>query len=180
MTETELIENCKSGDGEAFRKLLNVHQKQLFGYLRRLSGSQYAAEELFQETTIKIWKGLKNYNGNNKFSSWIFTIAHNTAMDSFRKNKNRANETEIDENTLVVSTETPDQNIVRNENITLLNRAMKHLNQKQKEVFILRQHSGMKFKEIAKVTDQPLNTVLSHMNYAVKKLRKELEVINEH
>ena len=180
MTETELIENCKSGDGEAFRKLLNIYRNQLFGYLWRLGGSQYAAEELFQETTIKIWKGLKNYNSKNKFSSWIFTIAHNTAIDSFRKKKNRPNETEIDENTLVVSTDTHDQNIIKNENITVLNRAMKNLNQKQKEVFLLRQHSGMKFKEIAKVTDQPLNTVLSHMNYAVKKLRKELEVINEH
>ena len=178
MTETELIENCKSGDGEAFRKLLNVYRKQLFGYLWRLGGSQYAAEELFQETTIKIWKGLKNYNGKNKFSSWIFTIAHNTAMDSFRKKKN--NEIEIDENTLLVSNYTPDQNIVKNENNVLINRAIKNLNMKQKEVFLLRQHSGMKFKEIAKVTDQPLNTVLSHMNYAVKKLRKELEVINEH
>jgi len=180
MLETELIENCRAGDGEAFRKLINAYQKQLFGYLWRLGGSQYVAEEMFQETLIKVWKGFTHYNNKNKFSSWLFTIAHNTAIDYIRKKKKINNEIKIDDNNLKVYSDTPDKEIIKKEKLDRIDKAICGLTQKQKEVFLLRQHSGMKFKKIAKITDQPTNTVLSHMSYAIKKIRKEIEREDEY
>ncbi|MEE9432368.1 MAG: RNA polymerase sigma factor [Melioribacteraceae bacterium] len=146
MSETELIESCKSGDGEAFRKLMHTSRQQLFGYLWRMGGSQYAAEEMFQETLIKVWKGIKNYNYENKFTSWLFSIAHNTAIDHIRKNKRKSNEVEIIESDLQVYADAPDEIIIKNEKFSRIEKAVHKLNEKQKEVFILRQHSGMKFK----------------------------------
>jgi len=89
MLENQLIDKCKAGDGEAYRQLMKNYQAKLFGYLWRFSESQYEAEELFQETMIKVWKGIKKYNDQNKFISWLFTIAHNVAMDNLRMRKSK-------------------------------------------------------------------------------------------
>ena len=67
MLENQLIDKCKAGDGEAYRDLINIYRNKLFGYLWRFSESRFDAEELFQETLIKAWKGIRKYNHQKKF-----------------------------------------------------------------------------------------------------------------
>lgn len=179
MVENLLIDKCKNGDGEAYRKLIKIYQAKLFGYLLRFSNSEDEAEELFQETLIKVWSGIKKYNDQRKFASWLFTIAHNTAMDKMRikvKNKNILPIEEVDEHSLTLL---PDEQIIQQETLEQINRSIINLSEKQRAVFLLRQHGELSFKEIAIVTKEPINTVLSHMRYAIKKIKKQIEYENE-
>ncbi len=175
MLEKELIIKCKNGDGEAFRYLMLNYKNKLFGYLWRFGKDQFHTEEMFQETLIKVWKGISNYNDKNKFSSWLFTIAHNVAIDYTRK-KNLILSVNIDTLKSNPTQNIHDDKFIQKETVNLIIEAVDILSEKQKRVFLLRQHGELSFKEIAKITNEPLNTVLSHMNYAVKKIRKQLEV----
>jgi len=179
MLENELLEKCLNGEETAFKQLINIYRIQLFGYLWRFSSSRFEAEEMFQETLIKVWKGLKKYNNQQKFSSWLFTIAHNVAIDFLRKRKSEKNILALDENNDLESFKRPDEDYIKKERIEIINRSIESLSEKQKSVFLLRQHGELTFKEIAKTINEPLNTVISHMHYAVKKIKKQLALDDE-
>ena len=125
------------------------------------------ADDLFQETILKAWKNLKNYNEQNKFSSWLFSIAHNVLVDWARRKKRESVNHELNE--MIIDNNQNLSNTVEIKELSEL------VNQK---VVLLRQHSGMTFKEIADLTGDSINTVLSHMNYAIKKIRKSLKEEN--
>ncbi|MCZ6703824.1 MAG: sigma-70 family RNA polymerase sigma factor [Ignavibacteria bacterium] len=161
-------------DAAAFGKLIQAYRIQLFSYLLRLCGDRMTAEDLFQETLIKVWKGFKSYNEQNKFSSWLFSIAHNVAVDSIRKESANPRVSSFEDVQTFASDNNPHNIFVEKEINELVMAAFSTLSEKQKQVFLLRQHSGMTFKEISKVTNQPLNTVLGHMHYAVSGIRKKL------
>ncbi len=178
MVEIQLLDKCLNGDSAAFKQLINIYRVQLFGYLWRFSKSRFEAEEMMQETLIKVWKGLKKYNHQQKFSAWIFTIAHNVAMDTIRRKKLNNNLIEFNDNS-EFDNNNPLEELVVKERMEIINNSIENLSEKQKSVFLLRQHGGMTFKEIAKATNQPLNTVISHMHYAVKKIKKQLATEDE-
>lgn len=173
MVEIQLLDKCLKGDSIAFKQLINVYRVRLFGYLWRFSKSRFEAEEMLQETLIKVWKGLKKYNHQQKFSAWLFTIAHNVALDSIRRKKINKNFVEFDENS-EIDNNNPHEELVTKERRDIINNSIENLSEKQKSVFLLRQHGELTFKEIAEATNQPLNTVISHMHYAVKKIKKQL------
>ena len=96
------------------------------------------AEDLFQETLIKVWKGLNNYNEQNKFSSWLFSIAHNVAMDSARSVGVRNKHMSSNDNLTYQSASNPHTDFVATETREILISAVDTLPEKQKEVFLLR------------------------------------------
>lgn len=175
--ENILIEKCRSGVREAFGPLINMYRARLYSYLFKFIGNIADTEDVFQETLIKIWRGLPGYNNKNRFSSWLFSIAHNTAMDHLRKKAKERNFEEIIDD-IANFNENPglSDELDNNEIIKHISKAVDKLPEKQKNTFLLRIHSEMSFKEIAKVTGEPLNTVLSHMRYAVIKLKKYLRL----
>ena len=174
MLEIQLIEKCLNGDDNAFKQLLWNYHNQLYGYLRRFSSSQFEAEEMFQETLIKVWRGLKKYNNQQKFSAWLFTIAHNVAMDVIRKNKKHLMLSSIDNEMDIKGFSNPDEDLINKERSKLIEKSINGLPEKQKSVFLLRQHGELTFREIAEITKEPLNTVISHMHYAIKKIKNKL------
>jgi RNA polymerase sigma-70 factor (ECF subfamily) len=179
MFESQLIDKCKVNDGEAYRQLMKLYKNKLYGYLWRFSGTEEEADEMFQETLIKAWKGIKKYNEQKKFASWLFTIAHNVAMDYLRnKNKNTIL-VPIDETNDKSNLQSIDDQMVQKEAIEKINQIVRNLSNKQREVFMLRQNGELSFKEIAEITNQPINTVLSHMRYSIKKIKKQFENENE-
>lgn len=173
--EIALIERSKRGDHSAFTLLMGLYKDKLFGYLFSFCGDQELAKDWMQEVLMKTWKGLHKYNDQNKFSSWFFSIAHNTAIDGLRKEKRRKVETADDTLEMNSNSENPYDKVIHNETKEIIDKIVNTLPAKQKEVFLLRMHAELSFKEIMKLTKEPMNTVLSHMHYAVKKLRKELE-----
>ncbi len=166
------------GESAAFGPLIKLYRQRILSYLFKLCGNKDLTEDLFQETLIKIWRGLKNYKDQNKFSSWIFSIAHNTAMDKLRMNNREKDIYEISDMEFPSSASDPYSELVGSETGEIISRAVDRLSLKQREVFLLRIHGGMTFKEISEITGESLNTVLSHMNYSVKKLRKMLRFQN--
>lgn len=172
--ESILIKRCQNREAEAFAPLMNTYKQQLFSYIIKRTGNRETAEDLFQEILIKIWKYLPKYQKKERFGSWIFSIAHNITVDSFRKKRVRSIISETENLEEISLSEDPFIKIEEDEQRKILNDALSNLSEKQKEVFLLRQHGEMTFKEIAAFTNQPINTVLSHMNYSVKKLKKIL------
>jgi len=176
--EQIMIQKCRNGETRAFGPLIGNYRKQLYSYLLRLCGNKEEAEDLFQETLIKTWMGIKKYSEQQKFSSWLFTIAHNSAMDKLRKRDKEKMITEIEPDDLR-DIKDPHKELVSKEIGTKIWNAVEQLSFKQKEVFLLRVNGNMSFKEIAKTTNEPLNTVLSHMHYSIKKIKGFLGNQNE-
>jgi len=123
---------------------------------------------------IRVWKGFIKYNEQNKFSSWLFSIAHNVAIDLLRSSASKNIDQSLELAINSTSVENPLNTLVAKETNELVMLAVNDLSEKQKQVFLLRQHSEMTFKEIAETTNQSLNTVLGHMHYAVTKIRKKM------
>jgi RNA polymerase sigma-70 factor (ECF subfamily) len=172
--EPDLIKKCRDGDSNAFAELIFPYKENLLTYLIRLSGNSTNAEDLFQETLVKVWNGIKKYKEQNKFSSWLFSIAHNVALDSYRKLKHERNNITFEDISELPISGNPHTDYVSKEINLRLIRAIESLSIKQKEVFLLRMHGNVPFKEIAELTGEPINTVLGHMHYAVKKLKSLL------
>lgn len=168
--ENRLIELTKSGDKAAFGELVKLYRRQLYSYLVKMSCDRTAAEDILQETLIKVWNGMKKYDERQKFSSWLFSIAHNCSIDYLRKKKLAVNTfTELKEESAIAKDAA--ELFVSLEFRQKLDEALAALPFKQKQVFFLRQFGELSFKEISVITKDPLNTVLSHMRYAVTKLK---------
>lgn len=170
LEEQLLIKKCQNGDRSSFAPLIAIYKDKLFSYLYRLSGNREEAEDLFQETLMKAWKGMKLLNDQNKFSSWLFSIAHNLAMDSLAEKKRNFAMPLTNHNNLLNPNNQYDD-LVRNEEILGIQKIVDGFPAKQKEVFLLRIFGEKKFKEIAEIMNEPLNTVLSHMHYSIEKIK---------
>jgi RNA polymerase sigma-70 factor (ECF subfamily) len=175
--EYALIERCKAGDRDAFAELVLPYRQKLYGYLIRMCGNKSQADDLFQETLLKVWQGIGTFRSGYRFSSWMFTLAHHVVIDEMRKRK--AQKTVYMQNVPdQVDHNNPLQDVQDTENKKLILNVIDELPEQQRQVFLLRQHGDLTFKEIASVMDQSVNTVLSHMHYAVKKLQKTLKENN--
>jgi RNA polymerase sigma-70 factor, ECF subfamily len=173
LSDIELIERYLSSDCEAFDLLYNRYRKQLYAYLNRLLPGQHAvADDIFQQTWIKVIRRLPDYKDSQKFLAWTMRISHNLTIDYFRKSK-REILCEDNDNDLLFSSDNlqPWMNLDREELAEALNVCIAKLNTEQREVFILRQ-DGIGFKEIAEIQDSSINTALGRMQYALRNLRK--------
>jgi RNA polymerase sigma-70 factor (ECF subfamily) len=176
--EAQLIARCNRGDGDAFKPLVERYRKPLFTYLMRCCGEREFAEDLFQETLLKTWKYLPGYKHHNKFAPWLFGIAHSVAVDAMRHRKSREHIYYTAQIPDRPCTADPSSDMLAGELQRLFEESIFRLPEKQRQVFLLRQQSGMAFKEIAAIMNQPLNTVLGHMHYAVSRLKTVLSEQN--
>ena len=175
--DVKLINKLKHGNRKAFDKLLNRYKKPLFGFLFHLTGNKQDAEDLFQETFIRIINNIHSYSHQNKFKSWIFKIAHNCFREKERKKKsdtieNRQSweETYSDSGTKML----PDKIIEQKEFMEYYKNALEKLSNDLRDVFLMRVQSELSFKEIAGVLGCSVNTALGRMRYALMQLRKEI------
>lgn len=119
-----------------------------------------------------MWQAMPAYSEQNKFSSWLFSIAHNTAMDALRKKLKEKLFDDSEDTELLPGRNNPHIELIGKETEEKISKAVDTLPVKQREVFLLRINGELTFKEIAAITGEPLNTVLSHMHYSVKKIKK--------
>ncbi len=176
----------KAGDARAFEQLARRHRGAVFNFLLRLSGQRQRAEDLLQETWLKVVRGAATYEARAKFTTWVYTIARNLCMDALRKESYRRAESleakdpvADDARSLaerIPSGESAPDRAAHNAAIRpLIGRALAKLPAEQREVFLLREYHGVQFKEIAVVTGVSENTVKSRMRYALEALRRHLE-----
>jgi RNA polymerase sigma-70 factor (ECF subfamily) len=176
----------KSGDARAFRVLVQRHRGPVFNFILRYTGHKARAEDLLQETWLKVVRGSGDYEPKARFTTWVYTIARNLCVDSARKETYRQTDSldapvrDAEDGRAVGDTVGDDVNAgpergAHNAKLRpMLQKAIAALPEEQREVFLLREYHGISFKEIADVTGVNENTVKSRMRYALEGLRKKL------
>lgn len=182
LSDQELVKQYLDGDQYCLEILIRRHKSKIYNYILLLVKNQSLAEDLFQDTFIKVIKSLHQdkYTDNGKFVSWVMRIAHNLIIDHFRKEKQlkttSADRTDINIfNSRKFAEETVEDEIVWEQITTDVKKLVDFLPDDQKEVIILRHFSGLSFKEIAEKTNVSINTALGRMRYALINLRKIIE-----
>ena len=176
----------QQGEVRAFEVLLNRHRKPVFNFILRFVQSRELAEDLLQESFLRVIKSAGNYQRQAKFTTWLYTIARNLCVDQSRRAKHRkAQSLDAPMSTsegsgslldVVANSDLPSDRIAVSKEINeKLQAALATLSEEQREVFLMREFLDMPFKEISEVVNVPENTVKSRMRYALQKLRMELE-----
>jgi RNA polymerase sigma-70 factor (ECF subfamily) len=177
--ERRLAARAKSGDKAAFTELLQRYNARVFGYFYRVFGRRELAQDLFQETFLRVWQSLHRFDPSRSFAAWVFTIAERISIDTMRSEGARA--TTVLPPDKIVQHDPGDvaADLEADELRRQIEKAVASLPEKQRKVFLLRQQGELSYKEIAGIMGEPLNTVLSHMHYAVKKIKHAIKVNNE-
>jgi RNA polymerase sigma factor (sigma-70 family) len=182
MTDYELIEKFIKGEQSCFEQLIHRHKNKVFAYISLYIRDQALAEDLFQDTFIKVIQSVKagKYQDNGKFISWVMRIAHNLIIDHFRRIKQMNTISNDDyESDIFNSKKLSDSNVeddmIRKQIHNDVRKMITMLPDDQREVVILRHYAGLSFKEIAEITDVSINTALGRMRYALINMRKLME-----
>ncbi|QMU31132.1 RNA polymerase sigma factor [Adhaeribacter radiodurans] len=180
LSDSELVSLYIAGNENAFELLVKRHKNKVFTTILLIVKDTYTAEDLLQDTFIKAIHTMKSgrYNEEGKFSSWICRIAHNLAIDYFRKEK-RNPTIEMEDgsnvfNTLAFAEESIEALQIKEDTHKRLRELIQQLPEAQKEVLIMRHYADMSFQEIAETTGVSINTALGRMRYALINLRKKM------
>jgi len=180
LSDSQIVSLYQNGNEEAFEMLLLRHKSKLYTAIYLIVKDRYAAEDLLQETFIKAINTIRSgrYNEEGKFLPWISRIAHNLAIDHFRKNK-RYPEIVLEDgsrvfNSMDFAEESMESRQVLRDTRVKLREYIKELPTEQKQVLIMRHYLELSFQEIADRTGVSINTALGRMRYALINLRKKM------
>lgn len=180
MTDEQLALSYVNGNNKAFDLLLSRNQSKLFSYILFVVHDQDLANDIFQETFVKVITKLqeRKYVDSGKFSAWIMRIAHNVIMDWYRDNRaqNIVEATEDNDLSNINSNNCLDHNIedryINEQVLRDVKKMMNLLPPTQREIVFMRFYQEMSFKEIAETTGVSINTALGRMRYAILNLRR--------
>ena len=181
LTDRELIRAYRNGEDRAFETLLNRYQQGVFTKIHFVVRDEEIANDLFQDVWIKVVQTLKTgrYVEEGKFGPWVMRIAHNAAIDHFRRNRKRRMVRPTDEfdifETLSHDAPSIEDRLVEDEIMAELRQLIPALPEEQQQVVHMRLTHNLSFKEIAEETDVSINTALGRMRYALINLRKMVE-----
>ena len=184
MSDSKLVSLYKNGNEGAFEQLLKKHKSRVYSAIYLIVKDKYIAEDLFQETFIKAIKTIKlgRYNEEGKFLPWILRIAHNMAIDHFRKQKRYPTIVMEDGspvfNNLEFSEDSFESAQIKEDSHKALRDCINQLPEAQKEVLIKRHYMDLSFQEIAEEAGVSINTALGRMRYALINLRKMMKQQN--
>ena len=186
MLKTELSDSClislySKGNEEAMSILVDRHKSRIFTTIYLIVKDRYIAEDILQDVFIKTINIIKQkkYNEQGKFLPWILRIAHNQAIDHFRREKRNPKITLADGsdifNCLKFSEDFSESENLSKDSKRFLKKTIENLPEKQKQVLIMRHYMDMSFQEIAEATNVSINTALGRMRYALIALRKKIK-----
>ena len=181
LNDNELVATYLKGEESSLEVLVYRHKKRVYSYIKQLVKDKEVAEDVFQDTFIKVIKTLKTdkYNEEGKFLPWVMRIAHNLVIDHFRRNKKMPTTSGGDDYNIFDSLNLFEDNVqdkmIRQQIHTDIRKLIEQLPNDQKEVLVMRHYEDMSFKEIADTTQVSINTALGRMRYALINLRKMVE-----
>jgi len=185
LSDNSLVMQFVDGDQKAIEILIARHKKRVFTYILLIVKNHHLAEDIFQDTFIKVIRSLKSgkYTENGKFISWVLRISHNLIIDHFRKEKllntTSNDDTNIDLfNSPKYSEENIEDKLVYEQITSDVRLLIEELPDDQRQVIMMRHFQGLSFKEIADLTDVSINTALGRMRYALINLRKMIDKKN--
>jgi RNA polymerase sigma-70 factor (ECF subfamily) len=180
--DAQLVEKVVAGDGEAFRLLVERYQRPVYGLLLRMVRAPALAEDLAQESLIKAYRAIATFDRSRKFSSWLFKIAHNTAIDYLRKKSLPTVALETSEGDrmdpmallAIPESQSPEARARGRDLAEALQEALMTLRPDYREAVLLRFQQGLPYEEIADILDLPLGTVKTHLHRARKQMAAAL------
>ncbi len=184
MTDEQLIHLYASGDENGLSVLIDRYKSKIYTSIYMRVKDDFLAEDIFQETFIKVINTIKSggYNEEGKFLPWVIRIAYNMVIDHFRKEKRGPNVINNDGydifEVMDFADDDTERKMVRTQRDVDLKKLIQLLPDDQKEVLIMRHFCEMSFKDIAEISNVSINTALGRMRYALHNLRKLIEENN--
>ena len=165
----DIIEEFRVGNYDSFDEFYHQTNKQLYVFIYDIIRNRQSSEDLLQETYMRFLNHIDKYKKNTNYFNFLVTIARNLAINEYHKQKRMVYD---EENIYSVKEESPTD-------VPDLFYLLDYLNEKEREIVILHMIDNLKFKEIAKMKDKPLGTILWLYNKAIKKLKRKVEEENE-
>lgn len=181
--ETRLAKLSRGGDRRAFAELVELYKDKIYHLGYRMLNQKQEAEDVVQETFLRVYTNLERYDENQKFSTWIYRIATNLCIDRLRKRKpsysidaEMTNGEGTDWHVILASKDPgPDEELILSETQTNIREAIQTLPDKYKAVVILRYLHDMSLQEIGEVLDMPVTTIKTRVHRGREFLRKKLQ-----
>ncbi len=186
MEEMELIARVKTGDADAFSKLICGYEQKLFAFAYRMLSDSHDAEDALQEALLRAYRKIDSFSGDAAFSTWLYTILNNVCLDVLRKRKRTGDKTHLsinqtsreeDEYELQIEDDAPGpyDSYRKKAAMQALQQAIDQLSEEHRAVIVMRDIDGLEYDEIAKITGASLGTVKSRISRGRLALRKILE-----
>ncbi len=178
LTDVELIAKAISGREDGFEELVRRYQRPITNYVFRMLNDYDSSLDVTQEVFIKVYNSLQKYSSEYKFSTWLYRIAHNAAIDSIRRRapNEQSIETENKDGAYQIQIEspnpTPEQDRERSEWRTEIEVVVKCLPAVYRELILLRHAQDLSYDEIAEITNLPLGTVKNRLFRAREMMRE--------
>ncbi|HSF54138.1 MAG TPA: sigma-70 family RNA polymerase sigma factor [Algoriphagus sp.] len=182
--DSELIAQYRNGSEAAFDLLVDRYQSKVYTTIYLIVKDQDIAEDLLQDVFVKVVQTIHSdrYSEEGKFQPWLMRIAHNLAIDHFRKAKRYPTILMEDGSNLFNSLHFAESSVedlkVKEETLEMVKKLIEELPEAQKEVLVMRHYLDMSFQEIADQTGVSINTALGRMRYALIHLRKKMKQLN--
>jgi len=177
-----VVVRAQSGDGDAFRQLVERHSRSVFRLAYRMTGNEQDAEDVVQETFLRAYKQLSHYESRSSFSTWLYRIASNYSLDLIRMRKRHQDKRENDTadgrsvlDTVAAPAPAQDRLVFGKEVEKQVSAAMNELSDLERSAFVLRHFEGLSIEEIGSMLGTSLNATKHSIFRAVQKLRKRLE-----
>ena len=185
VSDEVLMLRYKDGDLGAIECLIEKHQQPLFSFVYKLCNDRHQTEDLVQEVFLRLIRMAKQYEPRAKFTTYLYTVAHNVCIDHLRRKKTHRNVSLSDplaqaenltiEDTMQDERANPERDFHQSNFQAALHQAVEELPAEQREVFLLRERQSLPFEEIARVVGCLPSTAKSRMRYALQSLRAKLE-----
>ena len=174
-TERDIIIRCQQGDKQAFRWIVQTHQQMIFSLALKMLCDEEEAKDMVQETFIKVWQSIRDYDPQRTFTTWLYTISSRLCLDRLKR-KNRI--VPMPEDEQILRNYAIDNDIQRtlenSEWISIVRLMAEELSSKQKLVFTLCQLEGLSSEEVQEITGLDARQVKSNLYVARQTIRKRL------
>lgn len=177
MEEKDLIRRAAQGDAEAFRQLVEAYQTPAYRLAARMCGPD-SAEDVTQEAFLAAWRALPEFRGDCRFSTWLYRLVSNAAIDCLRREKKHRDTGDVDDLELPDGGPSPQEQAERSDTRDAVRRALDRLSPEHRQVLLLRFMQELDYGEIARALNVSEGTVKSRINRAKSKLREVLAAGN--
>ena len=174
MDELRTVARAKQGDADAFALLVQTYETSVYRLALRMCGNANDPEEVAQEAVVAAWKGLPSFRGESKFSSWLYQLTTNEAINFLRKEKRHRAVTPLEDEMEPATGDTAQQAAETKELQQALQQALDALTPEHRQIFLLRQMRQLSYEEIGRLLGLESGTVKSRLNRAKKQLRQIL------
>ena len=173
--ESDIISRCQQGDKEAFRWVLQTHQRMIFSLALKMLCDEEEAKDLVQETFIRVWQSIRSFDSQKTFSTWVYTIASRLCIDRLKRARKVV---ALPEDELVLrrfASDGDEQLSLENKEwVSIVKTLAESLSDKQRLVFTLCQLEGLPSAEVEQITELDARQVKSNLYLARQTIRKRL------